>query len=135
MTGEVNCERLFWSDKEKWNEFEPFDGLPHCDLHFYMDTLLFHQDFAHFCQICDKIITDCPSSCTKCSYHTKRKERTSRARARVQHLGSPLGYVYTGPDRNRFEPNRTGSASFYTGPFWKRSGTDPNGSQIGPAVM
>ena len=38
-----------------------------------------------------------------------------------------------GPDRNRSEPNRTGSASVYTGPFWNRSGTDPNGCKIRPA--
>ena len=43
-----------------------------------------------------------------------------------------LGYVYTGPERNRSEPNRTGSASVYTRLFWNRSGTDPNGSKIGP---
>ena len=43
------------------------------------------------------------------------------------------GYVYTGPDRNRFEPNWTGSASVYTGLVWNWSGTDPNGSKIGPA--
>ena len=36
-----------------------------------------------------------------------------------------LGYVYTGPDRNRSEANRTGTASVYTRRLWKRSGTDP----------
>ena len=38
---------------------------------------------------------------------------------------SLLGYVYMGPDQNHSEPNATGSASVYTGPFWNRSGTDP----------
>ena len=57
-----------------------------------------------------------------------------------------LGYVYTGPDRNRFEPNRTGSASvylepfgtdpsLYTGPFKNRSGTDPNRPKTGPTKL
>ena len=43
-----------------------------------------------------------------------------------------LDYVYTKSDRNRSESNRTGSASVYTGPFWKPSRTEPNGSKIGP---
>ena len=33
----------------------------------------------------------------------------------------------TGPEPFRNEPNRTGSASVYTGLFWNQSGTDPNG--------
>ena len=45
----------------------------------------------------------------------------------------PSCYVYTGPNRNRSEANRSGSASVYTRPFWNMSGTDPNGSKIGPA--
>ena len=47
-----------------------------------------------------------------------------------------IGYVYTGPVRNRSKPNRTGSVSVYmelfgtgpgvyTGPFWNWSGSDP----------
>ena len=39
----------------------------------------------------------------------------------VVHQYQPLNYVYTGPDRNRSEQNRTGSASVYVEPF----GTGP----------
>ena len=51
---------------------------------------------------------------------------------RVYSKYSLKGYVYTGPDRNCSEPNWTGSASVYRGPFLDPSGTDPNGSKIGP---
>ena len=43
-------------------------------------------------------------------------------------FGPGLGYVYTGPVRNGcgpiFGPDLR--LSVYTGPFWNRSGTDPN---------
>ena len=39
-------------------------------------------------------------------------------------------------DRNGSSPIfGTNMPSIYTGPFWNRSGTNPNGSNIGPAVL
>ena len=47
-------------------------------------------------------------------------------------LGLRLRLHGTGPEPFRTEPGRISLTSVFTGPFWNWSGTDSNGSKIGP---